>query len=130
MRTLILKTEHYVSFFDYCDSLRQLLLRSSYFVNEQQQNLDILFAGVAHLQTTTSFDGLEIYEGNENDKKNIAQSENLDLHLKAGRKLYVLISKGWEYYVVAGYVKVSVNELPNSQTSIAMKKDWYNPSSR
>jgi len=125
MRKLIFKTDHSVSYFDYHNSLCQLLLRSSYWDNNILYNLDILFVAVQVLQTKTCFNGLELYEGDVNDIEALSNSEENKLYFKVGLKLFVLISEGNEHFIIAGFVKIGINTLPNRQTSIEMKKDWY-----
>lgn len=125
MRKLIFKTDHSVRFFDYHISLSQLLLRSSYWRDGVMENLDILFVAVHYLQTSIHFNGFQLFEASTDDIAAFANTEDHKLNFKVGLKLYVIVSKHTEHYVVAGPVSIQTNHLPVDQTSIAMKKDWY-----
>jgi hypothetical protein len=56
-------------------------------------NLDILFIAVQYIQAKTTFNGLELYEGDVNDIEGLSNSEENKLYFKVGLKVLYWFQK-------------------------------------
>lgn len=88
----------------YTVSLRQMLLRST--GNKDVCNLDIYFADVSYVELPAVIDGIEVLETTQQDVEYIMQKTG-----HADKKITVLKSGNYKYFVVSSFMKVFENNL-------------------
>lgn len=106
-RKLVLASDRRFSLFSYHPSHGRLLFRSGK-TSEYPTRLDVLFRDVRAMELRTWFDSWEIFEV-DGDFISKCSSRPIEM-LEPGNKIYALLGRGWQGFIVGGIVQTAEDQ--------------------
>jgi len=100
---------------DYNVSHKQMLIRSPHGADDPM-NFDILFFGVEYVDLASTMKGVSFDQPTDRDYEAVAQRMGKSVQIP--KKLFVIVSSGIRYYVVAAYMNVQENQLDFMESSL------------
>jgi len=100
---------------DYNVSHDQMLIRSPHGADDPM-NLDIRFRGVEYVDLASTMEGISLEQPTDRDYEAVA--ERMGMSVQHPNKLFVLVTGGIRYYVVAAHMSVQENLLDYMESSL------------
>ena len=113
------KSKNKFNLIDYSIGHQRLLLRS----NEKDGNTDIIFYGVSLININITLDTINIIELTNYSEHKLS-TDILKVLGYRENKLYSITSSSGNFYIVAGYFKVTKNRLGIMETSLNLEKNF------
>lgn len=109
----------YFILMDYYRTHSQLLIRKEDVINAKPHNTDVIFDAVMYIELLPYLPDLQMRLGTKAEEKMIAKRANRTFHYGHLMKLFVLKTRGRNFYIVAGQCRIVTNTLEHNVSSLS-----------